>query len=57
MVGQHPKEWEEPIGAISWYVFMVCTALLAVIALSAVVFTLSFLLNRRLPRNSSKSSY
>jgi hypothetical protein len=52
-IGAHPKkEWEEPIGAIGWYGFLVCSVVLAGIALSAVVFTLGFLLNRRLPRNN-----
>jgi hypothetical protein len=50
VVGAHPRhEWAEPIGAIGWYGFLICAAVLAVIACSAIVFVLSFFLNRRPP--------
>jgi multisubunit Na+/H+ antiporter MnhB subunit len=56
-IGAHPKEeWEEPVRALGWYGSLVCAALLAAIGLSALLFVSTFFLNRRLPRDTSKSS-
>jgi hypothetical protein len=38
IIGQHPKQhWKDVLGGIAWYGFLLCTALLILIALSWLI--------------------